>query len=99
MSSHIIQNIYSIFDKASGIYERPFTIATDQLAKRSMVNLLTQKNSMIVDNPEDFTLFHIASFDSSSGEMVPNEQPRVVIRFHELVAEIQMIQEARIQEY
>ncbi len=69
------QNIYSIFDTASGLYSRPFFSTSDALAKRDFGNIATDAEHPIGMHPEDYTLFRLGVFDDNRGELhnEPNE--------------------------
>jgi hypothetical protein len=63
-------NVYSIFDSAASAYTQPFFMHNDGLALRAFsdnVNAETPNN--ISCHPDQFTLFKIAEFDDSSGEI------------------------------
>jgi len=69
------QNIYSIFDTASGLYSRPFFATADELAKRDFGTLAQDADHPIGLHPKDYTLFRLGVWDDTRGELhnEPNE--------------------------
>ncbi len=57
------QNIYSIYDTASGLYSRPFFTLSDAEAIRSFTDICTDAEHPIGKHPEDYTLLRIGIFD------------------------------------
>lgn len=64
-------NIYSIFDTAAGIYQRPFTGNTDGEVTRSFGDICTDAEHPIGQHPEDYTLFRLGTFNDGTGEIMP----------------------------
>ena len=44
-------NMYAIFDRASGVYDRPFQSHSDQSAMRLFVDTCTNKDHFIAQHP------------------------------------------------
>lgn len=63
------QNIYSIYDTASGLYSRPFFTKSDAEAVRSFSDIATDAEHPIGAHPEDYTLFRLGTFDDVCGEL------------------------------
>ncbi len=62
--------IFDIFDSATGSYARPFFMLTKSEASRAFVDIINDDKSAIHKHPEDFTLFHLGSFDQDSATFV-----------------------------
>jgi len=62
-------NIYSIFDTASGLYSRPYFGQSDGEAKRSFMDIATDKDHPIGKHPKDYTLLRIGMFDDATGDI------------------------------
>jgi len=68
----MILEIVSIYDQAIGAYSRPVFVQSTGVAIRSFsdeVNREDQNNEM-KRHPADFSLFHLGSFDDSTGLFV-----------------------------
>ena len=63
------QNIYSIFDTASGLYSRPFITQSDGEAIRSFSDIATDADHPIGKHPQDYTLFRLGIFDDTTGKL------------------------------
>lgn len=59
--------VFAVFDLKAGIYAHPFHSVNKETAIRAFVSAGQDANSQLAKNPEDFILFHIASFDEHSG--------------------------------
>ena len=59
---------YAIFDSAAGAYMRPFVARSDDEAAREF-HRLTNGESIIADYPQNYTLFRVATWDDTTGEM------------------------------
>lgn len=67
-------NIFSIHDRASGAFMRPWFARSDQEAMREFDNLAVNAEHPIGQHPKDYTLFRIGTFDDNKGTIV-GEQP------------------------
>lgn len=63
------QNIYTIFDTASGLYSRPFFATADELAKRDFGSLAVDATHPIGMHPKDYTLFRIGTWDDTTAHL------------------------------
>lgn len=63
--------IYSIFDTASGIYMRPFTMASDGQVLRMFKDIACDADHDIGKHPEDYSVFRIGEYDDNTGEIKP----------------------------
>lgn len=59
-------NVYSIYDKIADEYSLPFFNVKEQLAVRDFSAVVNMDGSKIKDNPDDFELFLVGSFDTES---------------------------------
>ncbi len=64
----MILQIFDIFDSATGSYARPFFMLSKGEATRAFVDIINDDQSSIHKHPEDFTLFHLGSFDQETAE-------------------------------
>ena len=65
--------IFSVFDEKAHAYVIPFCFVNTQVAKRAFRNSINDKNHMFGQNPYDFTLFKIATFEDTTGELRPTK--------------------------
>lgn len=74
--------IVSVMDTAVGAYGRPIFVQSTAVAVRSFsdeVNRVDANNEMN-KHPEDFYLYEIGSFDDSTGDLKPLDNPRCLMR-------------------
>jgi hypothetical protein len=61
--------MYAIFDRCSGVYDRPFPSRADAEALRSFSQIANDSSHPIGQSPEDFTLFNIGTYDDNDGDL------------------------------
>ncbi len=66
-------NAYTIFDSASGLYNRPIFTNSDGEAKRTFVDIATDADHPIGKHPEDYSLHRIGIFDDNNAELIPEK--------------------------
>jgi len=71
----MIQNAYSIKDVKANAFSAPFFSINDAVAQRSFEQAKNDPNTTINQNPQDFSLYRLATFDDQSGELHPEKQP------------------------
>lgn len=72
--------IYSIFDSKAEAHLPPFFFRNDGECLRafqSTVNDKENKNNQIAAYPSDYTLIHLGTFNTLTGELTP--QPRRIV--------------------
>lgn len=70
--------MYSIFDRASGVYDRPFPARSDAEASRSFGDIACDKNHPIGAHPDDFTLYNIGTYEDSKGALEGTDPVKVI---------------------
>lgn len=65
--------IFSIFDIKAEMYSRPYFALTHGEAIRTFVDAVNTGDSPYNRHPDDYTLFHVGSFDDSLGELVASQ--------------------------
>lgn len=73
--------LFSVFDSATRVYERPFCAFNQAAARRSFVDHVNgdvETHGSVVTHPEDFDLFRVGEFDDESGVTTPFA-PQLVI--------------------
>lgn len=58
----------AVFDRASELFGRPFFVAAVGQAVRSFTDEVNRKDSDFFKHPDDFDLYHLATYDDVSGE-------------------------------
>ncbi len=77
------KNIYSIFDKVSGIYAPPFIELTDGTAIRACTDLLQRPELPFGKYPKDYHLARIGRWVETEGFVSPTET-KTIIEFETL---------------
>ena len=75
--------LYTIFDSKLEAYHQPFCLENDNIALRQFQNM-ANKESSIADNPEDYSLWHTATFETTTGETETFEI-KLLAKAHEIV--------------
>lgn len=72
---------YSLFDKKTVAYEKPFPVAYVQEALQAVQAALEEKKAYFSKYPADYALYHVGTFDPQSGGMMPpaSQGPQFVI--------------------
>lgn len=79
-----IDGMYSIYDICTGMYEAPFLASNDQVAIRTVRDIVMFKDTMIKRHPEDYRLFYVGSYNKSLGMLIQDKQ-RMVCNFTDLI--------------
>lgn len=77
--------ICSVYDSKAAVYSRPFFVHNLSLAERVALDIL-RGESDIARHPDDFSLFHLGSFDDGSAKFDLFDGPQALFRFHELAS-------------
>ena len=72
------KNIYSIFDKVSGIYAPPFIELTDGTAIRACTDLLQRPELPFGKYPKDYHLARIGRWVETEGFVSPTETTTII---------------------
>lgn len=69
----MITNLYSIKDNLTG-YLSILSDENDASAIRNFEHAIAQKNNLFYSHASDYELYHIGTFNSENGEIVPCEK-------------------------
>lgn len=69
------QELFSVFDSAVGAFNRVFQAPTVEAALRTFRQIVNDPQSDFQKAPGDFTLFHVGSFDMTTGEVIKLDTP------------------------
>lgn len=64
-------HLFSIYDSKVNSYQSPFPTTHQGYALRHFESLVNDTSSPYGQNPSDFTLFSIGSFDTDTGKLEP----------------------------
>ena len=77
--------MYTIFDSEAQIYQLPFYEINDGTAIRKLQQFATKSpEDVMVRYPEQFTLFHIGTYDDSTGSLHPVD-PSVIMQMDKII--------------
>ncbi len=77
--------LYSIYDTAAAVYQKPTFARTDGEIMREFQNICTDKEHPCGQHPEDYSLFRLGIFDDVTGLLV-NEDNECLSTGLEMVA-------------
>lgn len=78
--------MFALYDKAVSAYMRPFFHMTKGSCIRQLMDELKDPNNPMSAHPEDYTLFHLGTWNDQDAGM-DIVDPTVVARLHELKQE------------
>ncbi|QCQ85077.1 nonstructural protein [Blackfly microvirus SF02] len=62
--------VYSVFDRKSVAYGNLLFFVNDDIARRSMVEVMGERNNISL-YPDDFDMYHVGTFNNETGELSP----------------------------
>ena len=80
----MLHKIYAIHDITAELYTQPFYAVNDQTAIRSASNLVHNPGTTFYDNPEDFRLYLLGTYNDETAEIYQTA-PVFVIRLSDLM--------------
>ncbi len=69
---------YAVLDNKAGNYNRPFFMQNNAMAIRAFGDLANDKNSMIGQHPEDYTLHLIGEYEDDTAKLTPVKNESIV---------------------
>ena len=82
----MILNIYTVFDSVAKRYGTPQFMASDGLAVRDFVTVVSQPGSMLAASPADFTLYRIGHYDDVECDLEAYIRPEKILTGLDAVA-------------
>lgn len=70
----------AVFDKITEAFGRPFFVPNTGGAIRSFSDELKNSESELSRHPDDYDLYHLGSFDDSTGGLVGFVPPNLLVR-------------------
>lgn len=77
--------MFSIMDTKAAVFHPPFFKQTHAEAERDFANLANNQQTSIGQNPEDFDLYIVGTYDDQTGKMVLPPSPQHVQKAVHLV--------------
>ena len=77
--------IFSLFDEKAQAYNTPQYLKHPGEAIRMLQTTLSNKDSMVAQYPEDYSLYCLGTFDDNNGKIACTVEPELVIRATELI--------------
>ena len=74
---------YTIYDSALEAYHQDYSLENDAIALRQFADMANEE-TQITKNPEDYSLWRIGTFETTTGELQP-EEPTCLAKAHEHV--------------
>ena len=74
---------YTIYDSALEAYHQDYSLENDAIALRQFADMANEE-TQIAKNPEDYSLWRIGTFETTTGELNPEEQT-CIAKAHEHV--------------
>lgn len=65
----------SLYDMKVRVFMRPFTVAHVSMAQEALASAVNDPEHPCSAHPEDYTLFHIGTFDDDTGRIDSFSQP------------------------
>lgn len=78
-------NVFALRDNKISTYLKPVMAAHLVELQRGLVHIVTDRNSVIGQNPGDFELYKFGEFDEQSGKFTMKDQPEFILNCQELV--------------
>jgi hypothetical protein len=76
--------VFSIYDSKIEAYMPPFFLKSIGEAKRVLGDAVLDPKSALSQHPEDYTLFHLGSWDDTDAQFAPTLSPESVCVLLEL---------------
>lgn len=71
---------FSIFDAKAAAFAQPFYAANNAVAIRMFQQVVNDRDTVISQHPEDFSLFCVGEFNDADGEFSPcPDQSRAIV--------------------
>lgn len=86
----MVLQMVAVFDSAAEFFGRPFFTPAVGYATRGFMDEVNRKdrNNELYQHPEDFTFYHLGSFDDSVGVFQIFEHPIVLVRGKDVVKSV-----------
>lgn len=72
----MIMEIFSVFDSKAAAFMKPFFAHNTAMAERAFSDEAATPGSPVAKHPEDYTLYHVGSFDDTTALITTFAQPK-----------------------
>lgn len=83
-----LMRVYSIYDEKAEEFSPPFFQANDRLAQRVVKESARGNGSMLAAYPEDFKIYRLGEFDTSTGTIEAEKRPVLILSVKDLTKEV-----------
>lgn len=73
----MILSIFSVHDQKADAFLPPFFLPKIEMAQRVFADCCKSDSHQFGSNPQDYTLFHLGTFDDESGEIYQLEKAKI----------------------
>lgn len=80
----MVSRIFVIRDKKVGVFNQPYFVQNDVLAKRSLLMAMMKQDIQIFNFAEDFELVELGNYNDENGKITLKEFPEHVCELVEL---------------
>jgi len=91
--------IFVIYDAKAKLYNKPFYMINKNVALRAAQDLIDDTTTEISKNPQDFTMWHLGTYDDNTAQLTIHEKRECICSFVEINPRLpryeQMSQEAQ----
>lgn len=87
------QNVYAVYDQAAKAYLAPFFLNNDEMAIRIFRDCANSNDHQFGRFPSDYTLFHLGTFDDTTGMLESWAPQKIISALEVLVDDNQPTQE------
>lgn len=70
--------IFTLYDVKAVSFLQPFFLQNSSLAIRALEATLKDEKSAICQNPEDYTLYELGSYDDQNAQIETYDTPKVI---------------------
>lgn len=88
--------LFAVYDICSGVYDGPFKARTDAEAQRTFATIAVDAEHPIGQNPEDYTLMRVGTWNDGTGE-IEVQSPVAVITALECVSASRQIEAGALE--
>lgn len=82
----MISDVYSIRDVKASVFSAPMLSASEGTMRRSVVDVLANKDHPYSRHPEDYVLYFLGRFDDNSGMFDLEDTPVSLVCLQDLVS-------------
>jgi hypothetical protein len=74
----MLHQVFTVYDSKSSAYLQPFFMQSEPSALRAITDLVDEAGHQFNRHPEDYTLFHLGSFNDELSKFTLHESPRAM---------------------